>query len=92
MIVETTGGLAPHSRAHLGYLSGRAKAKGAVDRTRYGVSRLSTHSYFLHHTQMISKAAWLYDTRAIIRKVKALKQTYLRVGLATAVAEAFGGA
>ena len=39
MIVETTGGLAPHSRRHCGYLHGRSKGNGAVDRTRYGQGR-----------------------------------------------------
>ena len=34
-IVETIGGLAPHSRRHAGYLTGRARGRGAVDRLRY---------------------------------------------------------
>ena len=82
MIVETTGGLAPHSRRHVGYLTGRAKGRGAVDRTRYGTTRISTKSYFTHHTQQIAKAAVMYDARAILKRVTVLKQTCLRAGTA----------
>ena len=58
MIVETTVGVAPHSRRHCGLLTGRTRrGKGAVDRTRYGSTRISPKSYFVHHTQRITKAA-----------------------------------
>ena len=83
MIVETTGGLAPHSRRHVGYLTGRAKGRGAVDRTRYGTTRISTKSYFTpHRSQQIAKAAVMYDARAILKRVTVLKQTCLRAGTA----------
>ena len=82
MTVETTGGLAPHSRQHVGYLTGRAKGRGAVDRTRYGTTRISTKSYFTHRTQQIAKAAVMYDARAILKRVTVLKQTCLRAGTA----------
>mgnify|MGYP006974839148 CR=1 FL=1 len=65
MIIETTGALAPHSRRHCGYLHGRSKGKGAADRTRYGRTRISTKSFFVHHTQQMAKAAVMYDARAI---------------------------
>ena len=45
MIMETTGGLAPHSRKHVGFLASRSKGRGAVDRTCYGRTRLSTKSF-----------------------------------------------
>ena len=71
MIVETTGGLAPHSRRHVSYLSHgpRQRRRGAVDRTQYGTTRISTKSYFTHHTQQIAKAAVMYDARAILKRV-----------------------
>ena len=85
LIAETTGGLAPHSRRHVGYLTGRAKGRGAVDRTRYGTTRISTKSYFTpHRTQQIAKAAVMYDARAILKRVNVLKQTCLRVGVSVA--------
>ena len=84
MIVETTGGLAPHSRRHVSYLSHgpRQRRRGAVDRTQYGTTRISTKSYFTHHTQQIAKAAVMYDARAILKRVTVLKQTCLRAGTA----------
>ena len=74
LALETTGGLAPHSRRHVGFLTGRAKGKGAIDRTRYGSTRISTKSYFTHHTQQMSKAAVMYDAKAIRKQVTYLKQ------------------
>ena len=58
------------------------RAKRAVDRTRYGTTRISTKSYFTHHTQQIAKAAVMYDARAILKRVTVLKQTCLRAGTA----------
>jgi glycerol-3-phosphate dehydrogenase (NAD+) len=74
MIVETTGALAPHSRRHCGFLHGRAKRRGAIDRTRYGRTHISTRSFFAHHTQQISKAATMWDARAIIKRIRAVAQ------------------
>ena len=82
MIIETTGALAPHSRRHCGYLHGRSKGKGAADRTRYGRTRISTKSFFVHHTQQMAKAAVMYDARAILKRVTVLKQQRLRTGTA----------
>ena len=79
MTVETTGGLAPHSRRHVGYLTGgRAKGRGAVDRTRYGTTRINTKSFtsHTHHSQQIAKAAVMYDARTILERVTVLKQTW----------------
>ena len=88
MSVETTGALAPHSRRHCGYLHGRSKGKGAADRTRYGRTRISTKSFFVHHTQQIAKAAVMYDARAILKRVSVLKQQRLRTGTAAHAAHA----
>ena len=78
-----------NSRRHLGYLSHSRAARqrkadrGAVDRTRYGTTRISTRkSCFTHHTQQIAKASVMYDARAILKRVNVLKQTCLRAGTA----------
>ena len=85
MIMETTGGLAPHSRKHVGFLASRSKGRGAVDRTRYGRTRLSTKSFFVHHMQRMTKAAVVSDARAILKRVSVLKQQRLHLnGMADA--------
>ena len=63
-----------------------------LDRTRYGSTRISTKSYFVHHTQRITKAAVMYDAKAILKQVVVLKQRCLRTGTATHAATAGGGA
>ena len=83
MIVERTGGVAPHSRRHCGLLTGRTRGKGAVDRTS------SPKSFFVHHTQRITKAAVMH---AILKQVVVLKQRCLRTGTAAHAATAGGGA
>ena len=88
MIIETTGGLAPHSRRHCGYLHGRSTRKGATDRTRYGRTRISTKSFFVHHTQQMAKAAVMYDARAILKRVSVIKQQRLCTGMAANAAGA----
>lgn len=72
--VEAYGGIAPHSLAHGRHLARRAKGKYAADRTRYGPHRGSPHSFLTHHVQQISKAAVVYDARAIRKQVCNLKQ------------------
>ena len=92
MIVETTGALTRHSRRHCGYLTGRSKGKGAADRTRYGSTRISTKSFFAHHTQQVSKAATMHDARAILKQVTVIKQNCLQTGTAAHAAPASGWA
>jgi hypothetical protein len=65
VIVESLGGITPHLRAHIGYLAKRARGKGARDATKYGSSRTSTKSYYVHHTQQLALAAVTYDAKAI---------------------------
>ena len=48
--------------------------KGATDRTVYGTTRVSTRSFYTHHTQQMSKAAVMHDAKAIRRQVLYLKQ------------------
>ena len=86
IIVETTGGIAPHSRSHCGFLAARSKTPGAVDRTRYGGTRISTKSFFVHHTQQMAKAAAMYDARAINLRVVVLKQHNLQAACAACAA------
>ena len=47
---------------------------GEFDRTRYGSLRASTRSFYAYHLQQISKAAVMYDARAIRKEVITLKQ------------------
>ena len=69
VIVEATGGIAPHTRAHMRYLARRSRGKGATDRTRYGTTRISTKSFYTHHGQMLVKAAVVYDALAINKHI-----------------------
>ena len=77
MIVETLGPIAPHSLSYVSHLARRATGKGARDSTKYGTSRTSTRSFFVHHAQRISVAA-------CIGSVKALRKTLINNKLHTA--------
>ena len=81
MIVEIFGGISPQAAAHIGHLAMRAK--GGRDSTRYGYSRTSARSYFVHHVQRISLAAVLQDARAIRRSIRGRRRDY-HAGLAGA--------
>ena len=48
--------------------------KGATDRTTYGGTRISTKSFYVHHSQMLSKAAVMHDAKAIRKQITCLKQ------------------
>ena len=63
-IVESYGGIAPHSRAAIRRLARRATAKGARDRTIYGETRISTRSLYTHHAQRIVKNVVYYTMRS----------------------------
>ena len=70
--------------AHGRRLAERARAPGGADRTKYGRSRGSTRSFYVHHMQQISKAATTADARAIRVQIGCLKQRALmRAGAAT---------
>ena len=51
-----------------------ARGRGAVDRTRYGTTRVSTRSHYVHHMQQIVKAAVEHDAMAIRKQIISLKQ------------------
>ena len=73
-IVEAYGAVGRRGRAQAGLLAERAKGRGATDRTKYGSTRVSTRSFYVHHMQQIVKAAVMYDAMAIRKQVVALKQ------------------
>ena len=79
-IVESTGGVTPHFAAQIGILDRRAKSKGGRDSTKYGLSRTSAKSYFVHHLQQIACAAVLGNARAIRKSIRARKQALLAEG------------
>ena len=74
MIIEVFGGITSHALAHIGHLARRAKGKQSRDATKYGRSRTSTKSFFVHHTQRMSLAAQLHDAIAIRREIGCRKQ------------------
>ena len=69
-------------------LARRASGAHAVDRTKYGSTRISTKSYLVHHVQQISKAEVIGDARAILKQVTHGKQ---RMCALTAQADVTGG-
>ena len=73
-ILEATGGIAPHTRAHMRYLARRSRGRGATDRTRYGATRISTKSFYTHHGQMLVKAAVVNDALAINKNIVSQRQ------------------
>ena len=77
MIVETTGAITPRSTCYLAYLAGRARGGHGRDGTRYGGSRMSARSYYVHHAQRISKAAAGADIRGIHDSIRGLRMRQL---------------
>ena len=74
LIIETTGSISPHSLKYISYLARRSRGKQARDGTKYGRSRASATSFFVHHTQRLSKAAACGDIDGIHDSVRGLKQ------------------
>ena len=56
-------------------LANRSQGHGAYDRTRYGRTRASPTSFVTHHTQQISKAAVVNDSKAILKCIISLMCT-----------------
>ena len=54
--------------------SSLAARRGATDRTIYGRTRISTKSFYVHHSQMLAKAAVMSDAKAIRKQITCLKQ------------------
>ena len=74
LLVEALGGIAPATRAHIAKLARRSEGRNAADRTKYGGTRISTKSFYVHHSQMLSKAAVMHDAKAIRKRITCLKQ------------------
>ena len=72
--MEVTGALTPRSVGLVVHRSRRARGKSARDGTKYGDSRMSTKSFYVHHTQRISMAAACGDVRGIFESLRAAKQ------------------
>ena len=85
-LVETSGGVSPPFLRHVGRLHRRTRTPGAVDRTHYGSVRMSPTSYFVHHTQQLSKAAVVGEGASIRRRIDVLKQKACKAVAADAAA------
>ena len=81
MIVETFGGHSPHSLRYISRLAARVKKARARDGTKYGRSRTSATSFFMHHTQQLSAAAQVGDAKAIRREITHLKMRAMKAHL-----------
>ena len=78
MIVESFGGISPHSIKFISRMAARAKGAKGRDSTVYGRSRTSSTSFFVHHTQQLSAAAQVGDAKAIRRKITSEKMHVMR--------------
>jgi hypothetical protein len=58
-------GIVEETMVDLGRLARRSKDPGAVDRTEYGRHRCSPRTFVVHHRQRLSKAAVMFDAKAI---------------------------
>ena len=84
MIVETSGAISARSLRSTVYpCAARARGPRARDSTAYGTSRSSARSYTQHHTQRISRAAALGETRAILEEARSELQQLAQAGSAT---------
>eukprot|EP00966_Prymnesium_polylepis_P310683 7177992-Prymnesium_polylepis.1 len=63
--MENTGGISPVPCSVARRFGRRASGKSAIERTNYGRSRVSTKSFYTHHTQRISTAVVHYDVQNI---------------------------
>ena len=66
-------GISPHTRAICRRHARRATAKGARDKTKYGTTRISTRSFYTHHTQRMSLAAVRLDAKNIRAGINRIK-------------------
>ena len=76
-IIEAQGGVTPHMVAQVSKLAKRATAKGARDSTKYGKSRTSATSFFVHHIQRLASAAQIGDAKSIIHEINVRKQVLI---------------
>ena len=64
----------------------RAKGKGSRDGTKYGKSRTSAKSFFVHHVERMALAANVFDAKAIRKSMRSQKQRQLAGGCAAGTA------
>jgi hypothetical protein len=87
LITETTGAVSPRSLVYVAHLARRARGKHGRDGTRYGALRRSASSFYIHHTQRISRAAALGNVKGLLDVIRSRKQALA----ASARAAAAGG-
>ena len=66
--------LATSTDSRIGHLAKRARGKHARDGTKYGRSRTSARSFYVHHTQRLSMAAACGDVHGIFDSLRGRKQ------------------
>ena len=76
----------PRTLSHVDYLSRRARGKHARDGTKYGRSRMSTRSFYAHHTQRLSIAAAMGEVMGISKEIRHAKQRLCGIALPSVAA------
>ena len=76
--METAGGIAPHSLRYITMLAARTQKGRARDGTKYGRSRTSATSFYVHHTQALSAAAQVGNAKAIRRVISMKKMALMK--------------
>ena len=72
LVTETSGGMAPALITLLQTMGRAVKLDSANDTTIYGLGRMSTKSFFLHHLGAISSAIVMADARTIVREASSM--------------------
>ena len=83
VVEATSGAITPRALAFVGYLATRTRGALARDGTNYGSSKMSAKSYYVHHTQRLSKAAACGNVMGIHDSIRAAKQRMAADGPAT---------
>ena len=74
VVEATSGAITPRALAFVSYLATRTRGASARDGTNYGSSKMSAKSYYVHHTQRLSKAAACGNVMGIHDSIRAAKQ------------------
>ena len=83
LIVEATGAISQRALTFVNHLAMRARGAAARDGTKYGSSKMSTKSYYVHHTQRLSKAAACGNVVGIHKSILAAMQLHAAAGRGT---------
>ena len=83
VVEATSGAITPRALAFVSYLATRTRGASARDGTNYGSSKMSAKSYYVHHTQRLSKAAACGNVMGIHDSIRAAKQRMAADGPAT---------